>query len=273
MNHRIKTAFILMLLAVTASAQQPIVVNLWQGGAPHPSADAADTAKLYVYLPPAKLATGRAVVICPGGGYEWLAIDSEGKDWAPFFNNLGIAAIVLKYRLPHGDYRVPVEDAAKALETARAHSADWHIHVHDVGIMGSSAGGHLASTLATHAAGDAKPNFQMLFYPVISMIPGQGHTHSHNNFFSHGVTIEQEAAFSNDRQVTATTPRAWIGICSDDAIVPVQDGVDYYLSLQKHHVPAALFVYPTGGHGWAVHENFAFHNEMEMELKAWLHTF
>lgn len=108
------------------------------------------------------------MVICPGGGYQHLAMDHEGYDWAPFFNNMGIAAIVLKYRMPNGDKEVPISDAEEAIKLVRRNASNWNINPDDVGIMGSSAGGHLASTIATHAAKDARPDFQILFYPVIT---------------------------------------------------------------------------------------------------------
>ena len=159
----------LMALCLPAAAQQKFETNLWPQGAPNSNGDAADSAKVWVYLPKKEEATGRAVVICPGGGYQHLAMNHEGHDWAPFFNNMGIAAIVLKYRMPHGEHEVPVSDAEEAMKLVRRNAQAWNINPGDVGIMGSSAGGHLASTVATHATGDALPDFQILFYPVITI--------------------------------------------------------------------------------------------------------
>ena len=160
---------------LTAQADKPFELNLWQGKPKVKSSDLNDTAKVYVYLPNKKQATRRAVVICPGGGYSHLAMDHEGKQVAEWLNQLGIAGIVLKYRMPHGKREVPISDAEEALRIVRANAAQWNINPNDVGIMGSSAGGHLASTVATHAKKGEAPNFQILFYPVITMMPDITH--------------------------------------------------------------------------------------------------
>ena len=253
-----------------AVAQEPTEVNLWQGNAPFSNGNATDTAKVYVYLPDAKTATGRAIVICPGGGYAQLAMTHEGKDWAGFFNNMGIAAIVLKYRMPNGNREVPISDAEAAMRLVRANASSWHINRNDVGIMGSSAGGHLASVIATHSTGDAKPNFQILFYPVITMLNGYAHQHSHDNFLGKDATKKDEKEYSSDMQVTRVTPRAWIALSDDDKAVMPSNGVNYYLELYRHDVPASLHVYPSGGHGWGIRPNFKFHATMLQELKDWL---
>ena len=172
---------LMMLIATMAMAQKPIEMNLWPDGPKTSNGDPNDMAKVTIYLPNEKKATGRAIVCCPGGGYSHLAMQHEGFDWAPFFNGQGIALIVLKYRMPHGNYTVPAEDAEEAMRLVRQHAEEWHINTKDVGIMGFSAGGHLASTVATHATGDAAPNFQILFYPVISMEQGTTHQGSRDN--------------------------------------------------------------------------------------------
>ena len=272
---QIKSLLLLALVAVSMSvaAQKPLDMNLWQGGAPNNNGDVNDTAKVRVYLPNPQKATGRAVVICPGGGYAHLAIDHEGYDWAPFFNKMGIAAIVLKYRMPHGNYLVPISDAEEAIKLVRRNAVAWHIDPNNVGIMGSSAGGHLASTIATHSEKDAYPNFQILFYPVITMQPGYTHQGSHDNFFGKDVKKKLEDEYSNDMKVTRNTPRAFITLSDDDNAVQPANGVNYYFELYRHDVPASLHVYPSGGHGWGFRENFMYHIEMELELKAWLQSF
>lgn len=166
---------------LAAPAQRVFDMDLWQGKVKVKGSDPADTAKVRVFLPEAKNATGRAVVICPGGGYEHLAMGHEGYDWGPFFNDMGIAAVVLKYRMPHGNPEVPVSDAEEAMRLVRRNAAKWKINPADVGIMGFSAGGHLASTIATHSTGDALPDFQILFYPVITMLQGYAHQGSRDN--------------------------------------------------------------------------------------------
>jgi len=266
-------SFAMLAAALSASAAEPFELKLWQGKPRVKSTDVRDTAKLYVYLPEKSKATGRAVVICPGGGYEHLAMDHEGKQVAEWLNQLGIAGIVLKYRMPHGNYEVPIADAEEAVRLVRANATRWHIKPNDVGIMGSSAGGHLASSVATHAKESAKPNFQILFYPVITMMPDITHKGSHDNLLGKEAKPRYEKLYSNDLQVSRLTPRAWIALSDDDRVVLPANGVSYYQACYKHDVPASLHVYPSGGHGWGMRSSFRFHIEMLLELKAWLQSF
>lgn len=264
---------LLAAVSMIAGAQSVFDIDLWSGRAPNDNGDAGDTARVRVFLPEARKATGRAVVICPGGGYETVAIDHEGYNWAPFFNNMGIAAIVLKYRMPHGVTEVPVSDAEEAVRLVRRNAAKWNIKSDDVGIMGSSAGGHLASTVATHSKGEAKPDFQILFYPVITMMPGYTHQGSHDNLLGKNAKKKAEQLYSNDEQVTRTTPRACILLSDDDDCVQPMNGVSYYSELYRHDVPAALYVYPDGNHGWGMNTHFKYHAEMLLNLKSWLESF
>ena len=263
----------LFIAATYASAQQAFDVNLWNGRAPHDTGVAADTAKVRVFLPAAKRATGRAVVICPGGGYDHLAWRNEGTDWAPFFNDMGIAAIVLKYRMPHGVKEAPLSDAEQAMRLVRKNAQAWHVNRDDIGIMGFSAGGHLASTVATESRGDAKANFQILFYPVITMMPGYTHKGSHDNLLGKKPGKSTEREYSTDMQVSRATPRAFILLSDDDTVVPPANGVSYYLELYRHDVPASLHVYPSGNHGFGFNSSFRYHVEMRLELQAWLRSF
>lgn len=271
--------FTMLLLVVSSVAygQNGTTMELWPNGAKVASPDNEDKAEITVYLPDAKKATGRAVVCCPGGGYSHLAIDHEGHQWATFFNNQGIALIVLKYRMPHGNRMIPISDAEEAMKTVRRQASEWHIDPHNVGIMGFSAGGHLASTIATHSTGDAAPNFQILFYPVITMDLGFTHKGSHDNFLGDGHSKKElrklEADYSNDLQVNRTTPRAFLALSDDDKAVPAANGFNYYEQLYKHDVPASIHIYPTGGHGWGYRESFAYHYNVIFELKAWLESF
>lgn len=263
----------IMTISATASAQKVFDIDLWPNGPKEKSVDREDTARIRVFLPEENRNTRRAVVICPGGGYSHLAMQHEGYDWATFFNKEGIAAIVLKYRMPHGKYEVPISDAEEAMRLVRQHSAEWRINPDDVGIMGSSAGGHLASTIATHSVKEAKPNFQILFYPVISMNPEFTHRGSHDNLLGEKPRKKREIEYSNDMQVSRTTPRAWIALSfNDDVVMPI-NGSNYYTELYKHDVPACIHVYPTGGHGWGFRSSFDYHIEMLLELKAWLKSF
>ena len=268
---------LLLAFSATAFSQKGITMEVWPNGAPNANGDDKDKAELTVYLPDAKKATGRAVVCCPGGGYSHLAMDHEGHQWAIFFNNQGIALIVLKYRMPHGNYVVPISDAEQAMKIVRQNAAEWHIDPHNVGIMGFSAGGHLASTIATHSKGDAAPDFQILFYPVITMDLGFTHKGSHDNLLGTNHDKKKlrklEAEYSNDQQVNRTTPRAFLALSDDDKAVPAANGFGYYQQLYKHDVPASIHIYPSGGHGWGYRESFAYHYQMVFELKAWLQSF
>lgn len=228
---------------------------------------------LRVFLPAPELATGRAVVACPGGGYSGLAVNHEGYDWAPYFNKQGIALIVLKYRMPKGDRTLPISDAEAAMKMVRDSADVWNLNPNDIGIMGSSAGGHLASTIATHAPEVLRPNFQILFYPVITMDKSFTHMGSHDNLLGKDASADLEKEFSNEKQVTKETPRAFIVYSDDDKVVPPANGVNYYLALNKKGVPSVLHIYPTGGHGWGIREDFLYKSEMQNELTSWLRSF
>ena len=272
---------LLLIFSAAAFAQEGMKMELWSKGAPNANGDENDKAELTVYLPDAKKATGRAVVCCPGGGYTHLAMDHEGHQWATFFNNQGIALIVLKYRMPHGNPQIPISDAEEAMKIVRMNAVEWHIDRNTIGIMGFSAGGHLASTIATHSKGEAAPDFQILFYPVITMDLGYTHKGSHDNLLGTMAESKKEQKemrrlefeYSNDLQVNRTTSRAFIALSDDDKAVPAANGFNYYQQLYKHDVPASLHIYPTGGHGWGYRESFAYHYQMLFELKAWLESF
>lgn len=267
----------LMMGTSVAMAQKGTKMDLWPNGATYASSDKEDKAEMTIYLPDSKKATGRAVVCCPGGGYTHLAMDHEGHQWATFFNNQGIALIVVKYRMPHGNPMVPISDAEQAIKIVRRNAVEWHIDHTNIGIMGFSAGGHLASTIATHSTGEAAPNFQILFYPVITMDPAFTHKGSHDNFLGTNHSKKDmkrlEADYSNDLQVNRTTPRAFIALSDDDKAVPAANGFSYYEYLYKYDVPASIHIYPTGGHGWGYRESFTYHYQMIFELKGWLESF
>ncbi len=274
---KINVILLLLALSAVAFAQKGTHMELWSNGAPNTSGDENDRAELTIYLPDEKKATGRAIVCCPGGGYNHLAMDHEGHQWATFFNKQGIALIVLKYRMPHGNPLIPISDAEQAMKTVRQNAKAWHINPQDVGIMGFSAGGHLASTIATRSKGDAAPNFQILFYPVITMDPGFTHKGSHDNLLGTDHPKKEmrrlEADYSSEVQANRTTSRAFLALSDDDKAVPAANGFSYYQQLYKHDVPASIHIYPTGGHGWGYRETFDFHYQMLFELKAWLQSF
>ena len=236
------------------------------------SADGEST--LSVFLPAADKANGMAILCCPGGGYAHVCMDYEGTDWAPYYNEMGIAYAVLKYRMPKGDRTIPMGDAEHAILTLRDSAEVWNINPDKVGIMGFSAGGHLASTIATHAPKAVRPNFQILFYPVISMNKNLGHRGSSENFL--GTEVDDNTLideYSNmNKIVEKETPPAIIFMAQDDRVVPVlTNGIPYYDALTRKHIPASMHLYPDGGHGWRP-ERFPHYQEMLMSLANWLKT-
>ena len=265
-----KTLFLLagLMLSLGGFAQstaRKFVLNMTEDG----------QSNLTCYLP--ENPTGRAVVDCPGGGYSHLAMDHEGHDWAEYFNKQGIAFFVLKYRMPKGDRNIPLSDAYKAMRTVRDSAEVWHINKEDVGIMGFSAGGHLASSVSTHAAYEARPNFSILFYPVISMDEKKTHKGSCVNFLGDARLTNKKLVdeWSNDKAVRRhLTPHAIILLSNDDeAVPPVTNGVAYYSAMRNKGNECSLHIYPSGGHGWGFRDaqhGFAHHEQMVDDLTAWL---
>ena len=222
-----------------------------------------------VFLPSKKNSTGEAVVICPGGGYGVLAYDWEGSDIARWLNSQGIASFVLKYRLPGAKsnivpHKSPLMDAQRALRMVRSNAAIWNIDPGKIGIMGFSAGGHLASTLSTHYdAGDpsssdpveqvsCKPDFSVLVYPVISFTEDFQHSGSRINLVGKDADEELVKYYSNELQVTEDTPPAILIHSDDDKGVPVENSIAYYKALRANKVSSELHIYPYGGHGYSL---------------------
>ena len=255
------------MMAMTVGAQnidRQFVINI-----PHQN----DTTSLYVFLPGKDKATGRAVLDCPGGGYSHLSMQNEGTDWADFFCGKGIALVVLKYRMPHGDRNIPVSDAENAIRMIRDSADQWNVNPYDVGIMGFSAGGHLASTVSTHAEFASRPNFSILFYPVITMAKKGQHEGSCKNFL--GAQRDDEdmiKLFSNDRQVRRhLTPQAIVLLANDDTgVPPVANGIAYYSAMRNAGNECALYVYRSGGHGFGIRKTFPYHDLMMDDLNNWL---
>lgn len=223
-----------------------------------------------VFLPEKSDATGKCVVILPGGGYSGLAVNHEGYDWAPFFNERGIACAVVSYRMPHGDRSIPISDVEKAMKIVRDNAEEWKINTDDVGIMGFSAGGHLASTIATHSADGLRPDFQILFYPVITMDAAFTHQGSRSNLLGDNPSSDLVDEYSNEKQVDENTPKAFIVLSGDDDIVPVANSLRYYESLIKDNIPVSMHIYPSGGHGWGYGKWFKYHPQVIFELDNWL---
>jgi dienelactone hydrolase len=213
--------------------------------------------QIEIYLPNKKGANGQAVIICPGGGYARLAYDWEGTDIAKLFNAHGIAAFVLKYRLPDSlssttPDQVPLVDAKQAINIVRSHAIEWNIHPDKIGIMGFSAGGHLAATLSTHFDQKTKPNFSILIYPVITMDGKIAHTGSRKNLIGSNPPKNLIANYSNELHITPMTPPTFIVHATDDKVVPVENSLLYFQGLKKNEVPVEMHIFPTGGHGFAL---------------------
>lgn len=218
------------------------------------------------YLPDASLATGTAVVICPGGGYRGVSIVKEGYDIAQRFNREGIAAFVLKYRDPldatMADKKFgPLQDVQQAIGLVRENAARWNIDANKVGVMGFSAGGHLASSAAVHyndpvlerwQAADLRPNFQVLVYPVVSFTGEVAHKGSRTNLLGENFNAQWQQYFSNETQVTEATPPAFLVHAGDDGSVPVENSLDYYRALKSNNVSAGMLILPSGGHGFGM---------------------
>lgn len=222
-----------------------------------------------VYLPAKRVATGQAVLVCPGGGYGVLAYDWEGTDIAKWLNSKGIAAIVLKYRLPNTQSNIiphltPLMDAERAMRMVRANASRWNIQPNRIGVMGFSAGGHLASTLGTHFspgkpdAADtidqqsSRPDFMVLVYPVITMDEKITHGGSRSNLLGAAPSADLIRRYSNELQVNAQTPPTFLLHATDDKGVPVENSLLFYQALKNHSVPAEMHIYPYGGHGFSL---------------------
>ncbi len=213
----------------------------------------------YLYVYPAKKPNGIIVIDCPGGGYYGLCMGKEGSDMAQWLNAQGITLAVLKYRMPNGHTEVPLDDARQAIKLVRRKASDWGGDPDKIGIMGCSAGGHLAASLATlYTAKDERPDFQVLFYPVISMEKGVTHQGSRDNLLGNDPSSEKVKKYSLANAVTSQTPQAFIILSGDDRTVPIQNSMDYYTALRKNNVPATMHIYPSGGHGWGFNDSFPF---------------
>lgn len=227
---------------------------------------------LRVYLPEPAKATGRMVIALPGGGYQGLAVFHEGFDWAPYFLSKGIAFAVLKYRMPKGDRTVPFADVKSAFDLVKQHAPEWKVNTNDIGIMGSSAGGHLASTFATHTKDADRPAFQILLYPVITMDPSFTHAGSRRNLLGENPSQEISDQYSNEKRVTEKTPGAFIIFAADDKVVPPANGFRYAEALQQNNVPVTFLLYPTGGHGFGNRDSFMYKSQFMQELSKWLES-
>jgi acetyl esterase/lipase len=275
----LKLCFVLLFVfSLNIKAQQ--IINLYPGAIPNSKESTikenersgmfAGVTKptLEIYLPEKENATGAAVVICPGGGYAVVVYQGEGIKTAKEFARNGIAAFVLKYRLPNDTTMLdkkmgPLQDAQQAIKVVRENAAKWGIDINKVGIMGFSAGGHLASTEATHYRKavienndntNLRPDFQILIYPVISMQDSLTHKGSRDGLLGEHPSKDIIDEFSNELQVNEDTPPVYITQAADDKVVDVDNSIVYWEALRHHNVPAELHIYPKGNHGFVLRQ-------------------
>lgn len=293
---------LLTFLATSLAFSQNYTLNLWPGLPPlQKESNLQEQAvqqgivrisnvqipSIEVYLPTKQSATGEAVLIFPGGGYGILAYDWEGTDFAKWLNAHGIAGIVVKYRLPIStsltdSKEVPLLDAQRAIRMVRQNAESWNINPSKVGIMGFSAGGHLAATLSTSFAHElpldkdaidslpARPDFSILVYPVISFRDAAAHSGSRKNLLGDQASLELVDRFSNELQVTTDTPPTFLVHAQDDKGVPLQNSLLYFQALHANGVQAALHIYPTGGHGFGFGTGKGAVSGWREELLAWM---
>ena len=254
-------------LASLAFAQSPVKptpterVSLWSGRAPNGDGTSEKNIKeIEVFLPPADKANGAAIVLCPGGGYIRHVTDREGYPIAQWLNEHGIACVILEYRLPKLRHAVPLLDAQRAIRITRANAAKWKLNPQRIGILGFSAGGHVASTATTHfdpgnaATTDpiekqsSRPDFAWFVYPVVTM--GEfTHSGSRKELLGDTPPADLVRLYSNELQVSADTPPVFIAHAIDDKPVPIENSRQFVAAMQKHQRPVELLELPTGGHG------------------------
>lgn len=280
----VSALLLLAVVAVHSRQKEPRVVTLWEQGAPGAvGAEEQDRPTLSVFLPEANRATGTGVVICPGGGYVRLAIDHEGVQVARWLNSQGVAAFVLKYRLgPRYRHPAPLQDAQRALRFVRSRAAELGLNRGRVGIMGFSAGGHLAATAATTfdpGRADAsdpieressRPDFAILAYPVISCAEPYAHRFSCETLLGTNADRRLMEQLSNERRVTAETPPTFLFHTNEDDGVPPENSVAFYLALRRAGVPAELHIYERGKHGVGLAPTDAVLSSWADRLADWL---
>lgn len=279
-------ALLALGLSLCAAAEEPKVERLWPQGAPGAvGTEERDKPSLTIYLPPTDKATGTAVVVCPGGGYGALAVGHEGKDPAEWLNRHGIAAFVLRYRLgPRYRHPVPLQDAQRALRIVRSRAKEWGVDPNRVGIWGFSAGGHLASTAATHFdegkpdADDpiervsSRPDFAILCYPVITLKPPYAHMGSRRNLLGDKPDEALVDSLCNETQVTSKTPPTFLFHTNEDTAVLPENSILFYSALRKAKVPAELHIYQNGRHGVGLAVGLGATAAWPEQLAGWLKT-
>ena len=227
-------------------------------------------AVLYVYNADQSKATGQAVVICPGGGYGKLSMDQEGYLMAQWLAKNGIAAFVLEYRLPNGHREVPLEDVVEAIRVVRKKAKKFNIDPAKVGVMGFSAGGHLAASASNKPEVKDRPNFSILFYPVITANDYTTHRGSFRNLLGKRHSEQEAEKWDMAKCVDANTPPTILILSDDDTTVPAAGSAMYYAALRYNGVKASMYVFPEGGHGWGNYDTFSYQKEWQHLLLRWL---
>jgi acetyl esterase/lipase len=272
-------------LSKEVSGADEIITNYWNNKtAPHSNEETRDEkinerkhfthtsqTDLYIYKADPAKATGQGVVVLPGGGYSKVCIAHEGFEVAKFLRSLGISAVVVKYRLPNlGHKEVPLEDAQEALRFLRKKGKKWGVDPTQVGICGGSAGGHLAAYTSTFTPDKEKPAFSILFYPVITGTTWETHQNTFQYLLGKRRTQKEQEYYSLENRVTPTTPPTILLLSDDDLTVPPISSILYYEALRANGVPATMHIYPSGGHGWAGHDEFKYSAEAKDALTDWL---
>lgn len=259
--------------------KQYIELKLWADGAPESNGlsgaeDAStpgfignvSTPSLMVY--PAEQPGGKAIIMCPGGGLTKVAVGHEGHDLAAWFNKLGITFAILKYRMPNQHKDVLLNDIQQGLRIMQQHKEEWHFN--QLGVMGASIGGYIAASASVFFTADTRPDFQILFYPVISMEDSITHMNSRKQILGEQPKEELILAYSANLHVIPETPPAFIAAASDDAAVSPENSISYYQALLWSKIPASLHIYPEGGHSFAFKDSFPYKTELTIELEKWL---
>ncbi len=274
-NVMTRLSIVLFLVSVCAFAQeQPKTELLWPNGAPGAVGEEdKDKPSITIYPPPKTIAIPTAVVVCPGGGYGALAMDHEGVQIARWLNSLGISAFVLKYRLgPRYRHPIMINDAHRAIEIVRTRAQEFGIAPNRIGIWGFSAGGHLASTAATHFTAENRPDFAVLAYPVISFTTAFTHQGSKRNLLGDNPDPKLVEDLSTELRVTKDTPPTFLFHTNEDTGVPPENSVLFYLALRKAGVPAELHIYERGRHGLGLAHMDAAGGSWPGRLADWLRT-
>lgn len=280
MMKKLLTIFSLLMIVVLSSAQvRTIEYRLWPDGAPNTNEEVGPEKAnpqfvtnvtdpvMTVYLP--EKCNGLAVLACPGGSYLQVWQGTEGHNRASWYTDQGIVYAVLKYRLPNGHYEVPLSDVHQAMKLLKEHQEEYGFN--KLGIQGCSAGGHLASTAATHYTSDEnRPDFQILFYPVVSFDPDFTHMLSRESLIGKDAPESLVTLYSNEKQVTPQTPPAFITASTDDGLVPVRNSVEYYNALLANGVSATMLLFPVGEHGWYGNDQFPYCQTWLDALRVWL---